>query len=757
MNKRSKAVAVALFFVVLFAYLGCFGLAGVVAEANAQTEITKEEEEKAKAEAKLKMKLEKKAREAEKLREKKEEQERREREKAELEREKAKARAKAKAEAQRLAEIDAGAKAQAKAEIAQAKEEMEAALAKLKEEYPEMSSHPQQKAMYNQRRTKIKADYEEEVAKAKAKMNRTRSLARLEQIELPEDNTPKLSVRRVRLNGNILVGTDEVIRKMPLVYNASDMPLEQADPMELYDFRELSDVILEPGKVRQISARTIQGFTQYILSLYQQHGYAGIYVYVPKSAMKGANQLVDDVLLIEVLEAPVTDVTVTSYDPDQNEKEKGYLRKSAIMEWSPVKQGEVASQKELDDFVNLLNLNPDRYVSAVVTKGAKPNTLAVEYDVYEANPWHYFIQLDNSGTRDRRWTPRIGVINTNLLGVDDTFAAIYQAPWDSQIDDQYSIFGSYDIPIMGPKLRANVYAGYSQYDINPDAGPFNFIGNGHFVGGILRYNALQTEATTPLLGKGWFFDIKGMIEYTRSKVTPSLFPTLLGSNVRFWMWGWGLELHKRDDLSNSSVSFDRWESMKGQSGATAFGAARTNAKSDFSIYDFSARHSQFIDPNKIHRVSGTLRWVGSNERLVPAKMTSFGGMYTVRGYDEYEIVADGGILASVQYEYDLIAADKANMPPQQAEQQQQQEKENPYAVKRLAPLVFFDYGRTTINHPVLGLGEKRHEELCSIGIGALLDIGDHFSGGVYYGYPLIDTPDTRTGKGRVNCSFMLKW
>jgi hemolysin activation/secretion protein len=138
-------------------------------------------------------------------------------------------------------------------------------------------------------------------------------------------------------------------------------------------------------------------------------------------------------------------------------------------------------------------------------------------------------------------------------------------------------------------------------------------------------------------------------------------------------------------------------------------------------------------------------------------MTSFGGMYTVRGYDEYEIVADGGILASFQYEYDLIAADKAKNPPQIGEQEQQQEKENPYEIKRLAPLVFLDYGRTTINHPVLGLNEKRHEELCSIGVGALLDIGNNFSSGVYYGYPLIATPDTRRGKGRVNCSFMLRW
>lgn len=129
-------------------------------------------------------------------------------------------------------------------------------------------------------------------------------------------------------------------------------------------------------------------------------------------------------------------------------------------------------------------------------------------------------------------------------------------------------------------------------------------------------------------------------------------------------------------------------------------------------------------------------------------MTSFGGMYTVRGYDEYEILADGGILGSLQYEFDIVKH-------QEALAAQQQETEKKPFVRKLAPLGFLDYGRTTINHPT-GT-DKRHEELCSVGGGMLLELGDNFSGGVYYGYPLINTPDTRTGKGRVNVNVMFRW
>jgi len=613
----------------------------------------------------------------------------------------------------------------------------------------------EQKREEEARRKREKAQLEREKAEARARERLAQSMTGIADVGLPQDNTPKLTVTSVSISGNILVSDAEIIENMPVIWSSSDLSVLESESQDLYDFTGISQAILEPGTPRQISARTIQGFTQYILSLYQKHKYAGIYVYIPRTAMAGANQLKDDILVVEVLEAPVTEITVSSYDPDQNIKEEGYLKQEFIQNWSPVKPGEVANQKEVDDFVNLLNQNPDRYVSAVVTKGAEEKSLAVSYDVYEASPWHWFIQLDNAGTRDKRWVPRIGLINTNLLGMDDTFTAIYQAPWESDFDEQYSLYGSYDFPVMGPKLRLKLYAGYSQYDINPDSGPMNFIGNGHFYGAELRYNVLQTEATTPLLGNGWFFDVRGMFERIRSKVTPSLFPTLLGSDITFGMWGWGLDLYRDTDLSSTSIAFSRWQKCGNDYNKANFQMARTAANYDFDLYDFSARHSQFIDPNKVHRLSGSVRWIGTTARLVPAKMTSFGGMYTVRGYDEYEIVADGGVLASFQYEYDLIAAEKAANP--QDEMEEQSQEKNPYEIKRAAPLVFVDYGRTNINSPVSGIGEVKHEELMSVGVGALLDVGDNFSGAVYYGYPLINTPNTRTGKGRVNASFMLRW
>jgi hemolysin activation/secretion protein len=197
-------------------------------------------------------------------------------------------------------------------------------------------------------------------------------------------------------------------------------------------------------------------------------------------------------------------------------------------------------------------------------------------------------------------------------------------------------------------------------------------------------------------------------------------------------------------MSSSAVVFNRVESMA-RTDLVEFTRARTNADPEFSIYTTAANHSQYLDQNKVQQLRGTARWIEPTERLVPAKMTSFGGMYSVRGYDEYEIVADGGILASIQYEYDLVRHGQA------AETETVIHED----LRKLAPLAFFDYGRTRMKDPVAT--ERKHETLYSAGVGLAFEVGNNFSGAIYYGYPLRATDDTRRGKGRLSASAMLRW
>ena len=572
------------------------------------------------------------------------------------------------------------------------------------------------------------------------------------QLTFPKDTSPVMTVKQLQITGNTLISSEEIMSRIPVVFNASAAPLMKAESKYLYDFRELRKVIDMPGQPRQISARTIKGLTQCILSIYRSKGYAGIYV---EALVEEGKKLPNDTLTIKVTEAPVTEVTTKFFTPDNVPVEEGYLKKSSVLKWSPIQPGQVGNEKELNDFINLLNLNPDRYISAVVSKGPQKDTLALGYNIYEANPWHWFWQIDNAGTKDRQWAPRLGLINTNLLGIDDTLTIFHQSNWDSTFDENYSVYGSYDFPVAGPDWRLNVFGSYSEFDVEGGAG-INFLGNGHVYGAELRYNLYQEN--------GWFFDLTTSLSHEKSKIRSTSSLINLASigvgEVQMDLWGLGFNMHRRDDMSTSSVSLDRVQSVSASKQkyfwdedvppAVATGI-RTNSERDFTIYSASASHSQFLDTDKVQRVTGSFDWIIPEERLVPAKMTVFGGMYSVRGYEESGVVADGGILASLQYEYDLVKYDEAK----RRSQGEDIEKEEKSWLRKLSPLAFVDYGRAKIKDAVPG--EKSSENLLSIGMGLLLDIGDNFSGAVYCGYPLKTTTTTDKGNSRVHASLMLRW
>jgi hemolysin activation/secretion protein len=593
----------------------------------------------------------------------------------------------------------------------------------------------------DQMRDKAFEQRRKELEKKRAELEPQLSL-----IDLPVDETPLIKVREITITGNTLISTEEIFADMPLIWNAAAGPVTGAKSEHLYDFRVVHEIILDPGTVREISARAIQGLTQYILSVYQKRHYAGIYVYVPATAIAEDRSLPDDTLQVKVLEAPVSDVNVTMYDPNQTVVAEGYLDVNALLSWSPVRQGLVANRKKLDDFVNLLNRNPDRHVRAVISSGAEPNTLGVNYQVYETNPWHWFVLFDNSGTRQRQWDPKIGVINTNLLGYDDSFMTVFQLPIDSAVSDNYSLYGRYDVPVLSQKLRFGVFGGYSEYDLQGD-GPWDFLGGGKYIGGRLKYNLLQHD--------GWFFDIAGTLTHEESKISPELAGgsvTFLRSDVEMDIWTIEADISRRDDMSYTRLLLRRSESFDGSDRAE-FTTARSGADPDFAIYSASLVYSRQIDPNKVQRLNANYRFVWPNERLVPAKMTAFGGLYSVRGYSEYDTIADGGHLFSFEYEYDLMRYYRVlGLQPFGPENE---DKNNQLRLKKVAPLAFLDYGRAEYKDPQGA--EPDHVTLISVGPGIRTEIGDHFSGAVYFGFPLKETDNTKRNRMRVDATLMLRW
>ena len=80
--------------------------------------------------------------------------------------------------------------------------------------------------------------------------------------KLPEDTTPNFNINEIVLSGNTLFTNEQLLGKLPAVYSTS--PDGQLESDRLYDLRPLQAIINQPGTSEMVSARTIQGLTQYI-------------------------------------------------------------------------------------------------------------------------------------------------------------------------------------------------------------------------------------------------------------------------------------------------------------------------------------------------------------------------------------------------------------------------------------------------------------------------------------------------------------
>src|SRR3989339_108944 len=110
--------------------------------------------------------------------------------------------------------------------------------------------------------------------------------AAVESVEfLPEDTSQRFTASGIELSGNNLISDKELLLNIPMVFNASNFPIEVAPQESLFDLRGIREIAMQPGVEREVSVRSIQGFTQFLLNEYKKQNYAGIYIFVPEDAV----------------------------------------------------------------------------------------------------------------------------------------------------------------------------------------------------------------------------------------------------------------------------------------------------------------------------------------------------------------------------------------------------------------------------------------------------------------------------------------
>ena len=158
-----------------------------------------------------------------------------------------------------------------------------------------------------------------------------------------------------------------------------------------------------------------------------------------------------------------------------------------------------------------------------------------------------------------------------------------------------------------------------------------------------------------------------------------------------------------------------------------FDNKRFLARSDFLILTGTYEETFAIGSGFLFKPRFDFQLAGNP--LISNEQYSVGGMDSVRGYYESQVLGDDGFTAGVELESPRMAKSST-------------------AVDDLHAVCFLEGGRTHLRSPLPGT--KRHQELMGTGLGLRWRGWNHYSVRTDFAYPLLDNGDVAQGDWRID-------
>ncbi|PPT05549.1 Putative hemagglutinin-related protein [Geitlerinema sp. FC II] len=439
----------------------------------------------------------------------------------------------------------------------------------------------------------------------------------------PEGCEPKTNKSNL---ANLTPGT--VPETMPI----SGVTLEGSTVLE----PEAIDRILNNYRDRPLRFADIQQAADELSQLYRARGYITSGVYVPPQTSR------DGTLILQASESRFEDIDI-SVD--------GRLNPSYIRSRLGVEPGDLVNQTQLLQTLQLLQLD-DRIdtLAAELAAGVRPETNRLSLNVEAASPLNANIRLDNNRS------PSVGTFRqqarlqfNSLLGFGDT-ARVSYARTDGS--DEWGI--GYSVPItpsggtvsFSYDTGANevVESGFRSLDIEADSRQYDLtlrqpLFRAVEVPGVgsqrnrveefaIGFTASRRESQTSILG--YDFPLSpGAEEDGETKI----------SALRFFQ-DWTQQGSNHVFAARSEFSV----------GVNWFDATTHDGAPDSEFFAWRGQ-TQWV--RRLEKVGNSLLVVRGDvqltpDALVPFEQMSLGGQSTARGYRQDALLADNGILGSVE-------------------------------------------------------------------------------------------------------------
>jgi len=499
-------------------------------------------------------------------------------------------------------------------------------------------------------------------------------------------------------------------------FDIDEYRVEGADSMPQIDVEEAVYPFLGPGR----TADDVEKARTALEKAYHDKGFQTVSVSVPQQdAQRGF-------IVLKVAENRVGRLRV---------KGSRYFDLAKIKDKAPsLREGALPNFQAVTKDIVALNQWPDRRVTPALRAGVTPGTVDVDLNVEDTLPLHGSVELNN---RQSPSTTPLRVSTTlhydNLWQRGDSATFSYQvAPLNPK--DAMVFSGSYMARTDLDWLNVLVYGLKSDSNV-ATVGGANVIGPGQVIG---------ARGVITLPSRGELFQTLSLgADYKDFKQTLSLASSSFDSPVEYVplvaTYGATFQGDKRLTQLNATLT----TGLRGiGSSPDAFDAKRFKATESFISLRSDLSHTQDL-PEGVQlfaKVQGQL----ADQPLVSSEQLSLGGMDTVRGYLESEVLGDYGVAGTIELRSPNIAPylEVKSDNPTGGEPV----KFNAFDEWRF--FAFADAGRAWIHAP---LPDQQFQfDLASYGIGTRFKSLKYLNGVVFVAMPTTSQQVTRANDPRVS-------
>jgi hemolysin activation/secretion protein len=440
--------------------------------------------------------------------------------------------------------------------------------------------------------------------------------------------------------------------------------------------------ITAPYIGRDVTLGDLEELAKAITARYKERGYFLAQAVVPVQTVR------DGVVEISVIEGRLgkVDVVVAPDAPLSEARVRGFL--------APLQPGDAVNAPAYERAMLLLSDQPGIKVSSGLQEGGQTGTTDLSVEVTAAPRWAFTGEADNHGTKE---SGRFRVGGTarwlSPFGIGDNLDARVMVSNNSALQ-----FGrvSYEAPIGSSGLRAGIGLARVSYDLGGQFADLEAQGRANVFDVSLNYPLIRQRQQNLFLRLS--ADSKDLNDEIRA------FDFDAKKRVRGLGLGWTWE--RRDEvlgggywassgtLYHGSLSI---RDLQGLADDQAFGGRHTEG--GFSKLSFQLSRLQAIVPRHSLYLSIGGQWASKN--LDASEKLALGGARAVRAYPSGELLADQGVIGTVEWRWSVN--------------------------EELTPFVFYDAARGRLQRrPSLFDGENSHS-LRGYGLGVSWSRPGNFS------------------------------